>query len=685
MAQDPYRYFRIEARELLEQLGKVTLELERAGGGADLVQRLLRLAHTLKGAARVVKQGEIADCAHAIEEALAPYRQTDGQVRREAIDAILGLVDGIAAGVSALSPAPRAESAAPVKTEEVLRMVRADVAEVDALLDGLAETHVQLSTIRKAMGQLERARHLGELLAEQLTAGAHREGASPRTGGAGKAFSMAEDLRALLGACEHTIGGAVDQMDRELRQVRDATEHLRLVPAGAVFTVLERAARDAAQSLGKEIRFEARGGDVRLDAHVLGIIQSALVQLIRNAIAHGIEPAAERRAEGKTPAGSVAVEIARRGRLVVFGCRDDGQGVDLDAVRRIAAQRGLFSAETQTLGPEELLRLLLRGGITTAREVTEVSGRGIGLDVVRAAIERLDGDIAVRTERGRGTAFELSVPLSLTSLEGLSVESAGIAATLPLDAVRRTMRVTAADVSKTAEGESLVFDGRVVPFVSLPAALRVNPPAAAARSGLAGAAVIVEAGGRMAALGVDRVLGTANVVLRPLPDLAPVDAIVAGASLDADGVPKMVLDPEGIIDVASRARNVSLALEPVQRPILVVDDSLTTRLLEQSILESAGYEVDVATSGEEALETVRRKPYALLLVDVEMPGMDGFTFIERVRADPELRDTPAILVTSRAAAEDRERGERVGAQGYIVKSEFDQSDLLARIERLVAG
>jgi two-component system chemotaxis sensor kinase CheA len=352
-------------------------------------------------------------------------------------------------------------------------------------------------------------------------------------------------------------------------------------------------------------------------------------------------------------------------------------------VRRTAAKEGLSPSDTERLGSEELVFLLLRGGISTSAAVTELSGRGVGLDVVREAIERLGGEVQVRTERGRGTEFELIVPLSLASIDALCVESSGIVATLPLDAVKRTMRVAPGEVSRSADGEALVFEGTVIPFVPLPRALRTTSPTARVRSGAATSVVIVEAGGRLAALGVDRMLGTANVVLRPLPDLAPADSIVAGASLDSEGNPQMVLDPEGIIEAAIRLAGLASEMEAAHRPVLVVDDSLTTRMLEQSILESAGYEVDSATCGEEGLEMARKKDYALLLVDVEMPGMDGFTFIERVRADPRLGDTPAILVTSRAAAEDRERGAHAGAQGYIVKSEFDQSDLLARIKGLV--
>jgi two-component system chemotaxis sensor kinase CheA len=221
----------------------------------------------------------------------------------------------------------------------------------------------------------------------------------------------------------------------------------------------------------------------------------------------------------------------------------------------------------------------------------------------------------------------------------------------------------------------------VLPFVSL--ARLLGASGARGRNGQPRIAVLVRGDAGVAALGVDRMLGTTTVVLRPLPELAPASPIVAGAALDAEGNPQLVLDPDALVAEARRAQ--PSEAEPVRgaQSVLVIDDSLTTRMLEQSILESAGYDVHLATSGEEALEKARARRYALFLVDVEMPGMDGFTFLEHKRADPTLRDIPAILVTSRGAPEDVQRGRDAGACHYVVKSEFDQAQLLERIRALV--
>jgi two-component system chemotaxis sensor kinase CheA len=685
MARDPLRYFRVEARELLDQLGKGALELDKGSTAPELIALMLRLAHTLKGAARVVKQREIADQAHAIEDALAPVREAGMAVSRDRIEATLKALDGIALAVTALAPQPKSESAAgdsggagtsPIQSGS-LDSVTTNVDEMDRLLESLSEASVQVSALRRELAPLQRSRRLAQLLDEQWLA--RRTDRLSGTGG--KAASMIAEMRSLIESVQHSFTDGVEQMDRELVQARDAAERLRLLPARLMFVSLERAARDAASSLGKRIAFVPSGGEVRLDAQVFGVMQSALVQAVRNGVAHGIETAAERENVGKPSEGRICVEVRRRGHRVVFVCRDDGRGIDLEGVRRVVERRGMLSADAERLGTEELLQLLLGGGISTAAALTQIAGRGIGLDVVREAAARLRGEVSIRTDKGLGTTLEIVVPVSLAAVDALIVEAGGRTVAIPLDAVKRTLRVAVDDLVQSAQGASILFDGRVIPFAPLEIALRrVSPTRDVARSW---SAVVIESANALAAVGVERLRGTQNLILRPLPDCTPSDPVVAGASLDAEGHPQLVLDPQGLVEHVSRAGSALAAMPALRAPILVIDDSLTTRMLEQSILESAGYEVDLATSGEEALERARKRRYALFLVDVEMPGIDGFTFIERARADPILHDIPAILVTSRASPEDRQRGSSVGAQAYIVKGEFDQAELLEQIRILV--
>ncbi len=676
MTKDPYRYFRIEAREILEGLGTGVLDLEKAPSDKDVVGRLLRLAHTLKGASRVVKVTAIAEQAHAIESILTPFREAQTPVTQDELDRLLQLVDGIGARLASIDPAAEPEKVVAKERapEEASETVRVEIEEVDGLLESVTEATVLVNALQRQCASLESAQRLAHAIVERL--GARR---SSELGAA------AEELKGSLERIQRSLASGFEQVSSELTQVRDAANRLRLLPARSVFPSLERAARDAAHSMGKRIEFDASGGEIRLDAHVLAALRDALIHVVRNAVAHGIESEAERAAGKKPIAGRVSLSVERRGHRIAFICRDDGRGVDVEAVKRAAARRGVPSSDAaDPRDPEDVFRLLLRGGLTTAATLTEVSGRGVGLDVVRETAARLKGEVTLRSERGRGATIDICVPVSLSSLPSLVMHAAGIAASVPLEAVRRTLRLADADIARSADNDSIVYEGNVIPFLPLAKALR--RPMSADRGRRHWSAVVVQSGASLAAVGVDRLSGTASVVVRPLPAHGQVDVVVAGAALDEEGHPQLVLDPEGLVAAANRGRGArEERASPPRLPVLVVDDSLTTRMLEQSILESAGYEVELATSAEEALGKANGKHYGLFIVDVEMPGMDGFEFVARTRADAVLRETPAILVTSRGSPEDRQRGRDAGARGYIVKGEFDQGQLLRTIRELIGA
>ncbi|MGC0154714.1 response regulator [Chromobacterium vaccinii] len=667
MAKDPYRYFRIEARELIEQLSKGVLALEQGGRDEEQVSLLLRWAHTLKGAARVVRQAQIADLIHGVETLLAPLRSSDAALPRSTVDQLLAVFDQVN---TLLGQLPSAEAdgaggdrvsagseALPAAADPPQRIVRADVLEVDALLEGLGEIGTELTGIRRAIDTLEALRELA------LTAGE----AAPQGGRA---------LVAQLDALERRMAGGAERIDRELRQTRDAAERLRLIPVGGIFTTLERCARDAAHSCGKQVVFDASGGQLRIDGEVLDAVLGALLQLVRNAMAHGIETPEQRAGAGKDASGRIALDVSRRGYMAWFRLRDDGRGIDMAALRAVLAARG----QPAPVDDAALLARLLEGGVSTSSAVTELSGRGIGMDVVRAAMAKLGGRAHASSDAG-GTTFELCVPLSLAGLDVLLVEADGQVAALPLDVVQGALRVSQEQVVRSADGDAIVYEGQLLPL--LPLAIDAAGRSARPRSPRAMTAVVIRSQGERLALATSRLGGVDSVVLRGLPPLMTADPMVLGLYLDIEGEPRMVLNPEALGGALSGRHGGGKEAATPCPPILIVDDSLTTRMLESSILESAGYQVAQATSAEEGLELARQNRYALFLVDVEMPGMDGFGFITQLRADPQLRDIPALLVTSLDTAEHKRRGSDAGANGYIVKNEFDQAAFLAQIGELV--
>lgn len=626
MAKDPYRYFRIEARELVSSLEAGILELEKGEPDDERDRALLRYAHTLKGAARVVRLARIGDLAHALEDALGERRPA-----RE----LLATVDAIRAELARIDAPPAAPTSAPEPATADVATLRTDIAELDAI-----------------SRSLEAAAQAAAALRQSLEGGAaHWE-------------------------------GSLDRLQLELDEARASLADLRLVPAESAFEGLERAVRDAADETGRAVTLSTATAAVRVDARVLRAVRQALVHVVGNAVAHGIEPASARHAAGKPATGSVALAVERRGDRVAFVCRDDGAGVDVEAVRRKLVDAGLVAArDAAALSEDQILERLGTGGLTTRAAVSQVAGRGLGLEAARRFLAELGGELRLGSTAGRGTTVEMIVPVSLAAMPVLAVRASDVSAYIPLAAVRSSQRVARGDLIESGQGPALRVGDRTVPVAWLGDMLGRG----AAFDAPACNVVVVEEGDRAAAVVVDQLAGVRTAVVQGLPPAAAVAPVVTGACADVAGPPHLVLSPRLLVDLA-RAPGTGRTVRPPARapePILVIDDSLTTRMLEQSILETAGHRVELAASAEEGLAMARERRYSLFLVDVEMPGMNGFEFLQVVAADPRLREVPAIIVTSRAHPEDIARGKELGAHAYIVKGSFDQGMLLEAVARLV--
>lgn len=659
MTKDPYKYFRIEAGELLDGLRLCIVDFDRNHDSKNFISRVLRLAHTLKGASRVVRLLDISKQAHAIEDILSPFRDNNADLPKSQVDQILSTIDSIAALLATIEQPARSASQAVLvhaPADEILDTVRVEIAEVDGLLRGITEVTTQVIALRKEVAAAEQARHIHAI----------------------------DDLRAHLDRHARRLAAGISQVESELAQIYEAANHVRLLPVTTIVATLERAVREAANMVQKQATFELVDDGIRIDTHVLVALQRALLHVVRNAVVHGIETSAERLRTNKPEVGRIVLNVERVGDRIVFTCSDDGRGIDLDAVRRSLVNTGRLSpAFAASLGLQDAIQMLLQGGISTAATVTEVAGRGIGLDVLRETAALLKGEVTIDCKRGLGTNVIISVPASISTLLALQVEISGTIVSLPMTAVQETIRLREDDFAEAADRKTIVYHGHVIPFLPLAHFFRAQN--AGVRTRKTWSAIVLESQGGLAAVGVDRLVGTSRIVVRPLPAWTPGDRLVAGATLDAEGNPQLVLNPIALVASVYGAKQTDARADQVVKsaPVLIIDDSLTTRMLEQSILESAGYEVQLATSAEEGLAKTQMNTYSLFLVDVEMPGMNGFEFVERVGADPSLRSVPAILVTSRNAPEDRVRGNEVGARAYIVKGEFDQRHLLKLVRELI--
>lgn len=470
-------------------------------------------------------------------------------------------------------------------------------------------------------------------------------------------------------------------------QLQNEISAMRLLPFESITGGFYRMVRDLARDMSKQIQLDVVGGAVEIDKTVLEALKDPLMHLLRNAIDHGIEHPDDRQRAGKSPVGRIEMSVEQRGSEIILTVSDDGNGIDLQRVRKsIVRNRILSETEAASLGDDELRGYIFHPGLSTSDQVTAVSGRGLGMDIVRDRVESLRGRVSIRSKLGEGTATILSVPVSLTRIRCVLLKVGEQEFSVPSAMVTRMGTWPRSDVF-TAEGrEMILLNGRPTLLASLSAVLDV--PAAVEDDEIK--VIALQASNRTVAFEVDDLHSEQELVLKPLgPELirAP---FVAGAALMGDGRVIVMLDSNDLVrratGVALPRRRATMTLPIVAQRrmrVLVVDDSITTRTLEKNILETAGFEVHVAINGVEAWEMLAETDFDVVISDVEMPAMNGLELTARIKASSQYRHIPVILLTSLGKPEQREAGLRAGADGYLVKSRFDQGELLQTIHSVV--
>jgi two-component system chemotaxis sensor kinase CheA len=477
-------------------------------------------------------------------------------------------------------------------------------------------------------------------------------------------------------------------LTRILERLQERTLQARMVPFGTIAEPLRRAGRDLARSLGKAVELEVRGQETELDRGVLEQVADPLLHLVRNAVDHGIEPPEGRLAAGKPPLGTVTVQAMQLGSEVVVTVTDDGRGIDLERVRQRAGEAG---DHLEGVGDDEALYAIFRSGLSTAAAVSEVSGRGVGLDVVRTSLAAVRGRVEVHSEPGSGCEFRLSVPITLAVLPCLLVETAGRRFAIPMHSV---VSAEAAGWSEDhVEGQVVIrVRDQILPVSDLAATLDSSGGRAQAPAGDR-PAVVVASMTRRHAFRVDTLLGQRNLVVKDLGRLLPRLGLLAGAALEPDGSILLVLDVSGLVDRARWIRSAggpARAAAPAELPapagpasVLVVDDTAVVRELERSILEQAGYRVRTAGDGRQALAALADAPADLVVTDVDMPNCDGLQLTRSIRAEPALAGLPVLVVTSKSSDADRRRALEAGADAFLSKGDLDQRALLEVVGRLL--
>lgn len=497
------------------------------------------------------------------------------------------------------------------------------------------------------------------------------------------------DITSLINKMHKNMTSHINELTMLSNSLQEEVRLLRLVPASTLLRNLPRTVRDLANNLKKQVELEIKDKDAKIDKIVLEGIKDPIIHILRNAIDHGIETPAWRKEHGKPETGHIQIDVKEEGNYVAFIIKDDGGGIDPEKVANSALKKNLISkSELALLSNHEIINLIFRPGFSTKEIITDVSGRGVGLDVVSSNLAHLKGEVSLTTEIGLGTTFRLRVPLTLATDRGLIVECGGQLFVIATSSIERVLLLNKQDIVEVEMSQAILLDKHPVSLCALSDILELGTKSTIAQNKLP--IVVIKAGQNTAAFLVDSIIGEREIVIKPLQAPLTNVSCVAGATLSGSGEIIVVLNLTDVMDKAIHSRKNIIAIEDAEitqvntKPtLLLVDDSATTRSFIQGLLTNRGYQVEVAVDGQEAWDLLQKRKFNLLITDVEMPNMNGFELTDRVKKSATLHSMPVIIITSLENEAHKKRGTEVGADAYIVKKEFESGGLAQIVGQMV--
>jgi two-component system chemotaxis sensor kinase CheA len=721
--------FRVEAEDHLGKISAGLLELEKARSVEEcskIAETVYREAHSLKGAARAVDLGSMETICQSLEGIFGAVKRGKLVVTSEFFDVLHRTLD--AAHGLLTTPANARATLPHGILEQLERFIAvpgsgaeragcldspapADFPEVPTMLSDTVRisTKKLLTLLLIAEGMLsvkleadQRTAELTELLelAGQWRRGWDKVSTELRRGRTSspervlelvsdsqeQVTSLAEKLSATARAAEKARESSGEMWANLLEGSRSAL----LFPFSSLLEFIPRMIRDLSREQGKEAELVVKGEGIEVDRRILQELKDPMVHMMRNAVGHGIEKPDERTRKGKPRKGSITIEIAQKdGRTVELTVSDDGAGIDAAEVKSAAIRSGVIDRkQADGMSDREALELVFRSEVTTSRLVNGISGRGLGLAITLEKVKKLGGTMTVSSAPSTGTTFRIRVPVSLAGFRGVIVRVSDRLFVIPTSAVLRVLRIDGTGIRTLGNKELLSLGESVVPFVNLEVALEIA--GASDRKGIAVQAVVLEADGMTAAFAVDEVQSEQEVLMRTLGRQLTRVRNISGATILGSGRVVPILNVSDLVKRAhaftapiTRETEIERKAPAEKKSILVVEDSITSRMLLKNILESAGYRVKTAVDGVDAFTELKTAGYNLVVSDIDMPRMNGFELTAKIRSDAAVAETPVVLVTALDSREDRERGIDAGANAYIVKSSFDQGNLLEIVRRLL--
>jgi two-component system chemotaxis sensor kinase CheA len=725
-----------EARDHLRRFNEGLAALEQGDTNPETLNAIFRSAHTIKGSSRMLKLNTISELAHKMEDILSRLRESGQQVSPHLAQLLYRAADGLATMVDQLDSTKDGNSiiaaddalcqallqaihstnstpdpllAKPEQTETITAATSASKAipiqPSSILVDKSEPLHLiaiaPLKTSDTVRIRLSKLDELLGLMGEVVSSHARmRQRLSEvrqlerdfEYQNNGKDNPVAQQLRAFSQAFKDDV----QQQDIQMNELLDKALIMRMLPLAIVFEPANRMVRELAQSVNKQVSCQVIGSEIELDRQLIDKLSDPIIHLIRNAIDHGIESKAQRLANNKPEHGKITLSARQDGGWVLVEVSDDGGGIPLSAVLDKAIRKGITTAEkATTLCEQEIIDFIFLPGFSTNAIITDLSGRGVGMDVVKKTIvDELHGSIAVETTAQKGTTFQLRLPMSLAVMRVLLVRAGADMWGFTAQYVYEILRIARTSLLTITERQAIILHNEFVPVVYLTELVHTKQHSHTANDSDSLLLVVVRIRSEKLALIIDRLEDERDMVIKPLPAHLQFIERVSGIVVTGKNELVNILHAPALLTLARQSRyktqqttDSSLRSEVSYQDkiyrILVVDDSLNTREIEKDVLEAHGYHVTLAEDGQDGLNKAREGDFDAILTDVEMPNMDGFTLTEHLRKEEKYRNRPIIIITSREKEEDKRRGVQVGADAYIVKGDFDQSNLVETLDTLL--
>lgn len=716
--------YRSTSEERLQHLEAGLLHLEKHPQDLDTLATLMREAHSLKGDARSAGVESVEALAHAVEDVLSGLQQ--GQLALsiatsdrlyQGLDAIGQLVQAAVTGTPMPVPVPelvgalRAIAPLPMSVEPAAPSATPPIAPGPASAPTLGETPEAAvsETVRVQSRDLDALMAQAEALAvnriqiaqtatqaEQLVALWEDWKAQKHQPPPANAPTYEERLETLLLALKTTLQDNSGKLETVAEDLRERARKLQLLPLSRLFQPLPRMVRDLATQQSKAVNLVLTGQDLLADKRLLEGVKDALLHLVRNAIDHGVETPEERTAVGKPATAQLQVKAHQTALSLTLEITDDGRGLDLAKIKQTALKRGLFTREElQAMPPSQIQELILAPGFSTRNFITEISGRGVGLDVVRTQVEQLKGILQIESTPGQGCTFRIQLSTALSTVNVVLVETQGMTFALPVEFLQTSLLVTSDQIVTPETGQAtIILAGQAVPVADLAEVLELSQsplynwlvkPALSKRDRRP--CVLLSVGDEQAGFLVDRLITQQEVVSKPLSPLLKRVRNVSGTTLLGTGESCVILNPPDLLKSLQQStvprQLIPETVEAKKPVILLVEDSPPVRIQEQRLFEQAGYEVVTACHGLEGYQLLQTRSFDAVVSDVEMPFLDGLSLTAKIRQQSDYDNLPIVLVTTLDSDADRKRGADAGANAYIIKGRFNQEALLGALSSLI--